>query len=52
MVMEPTHIYSRVPDLVLTDVYNLVELRVGSSVGILDHSAIFIVFVLENLFFT
>ena len=41
MVTEPTHIDGGVFDLVLTNVSDVVEVRVGSPVGTLDHSAVF-----------
>ena len=48
MVTEPTHIDGGVPHLVLIDVHNLVEVRVGSPVGTSDLSDIFIHVVLEQ----
>ena len=33
MVTEPTHIEGGVPDLALTDVHNLLEVRGGSPLG-------------------
>ena len=48
MITEPTHIDGGVLDLVLTDVPDVVVVRVGSPVGILDHSAVFIDVVLEQ----
>ena len=48
MVAEPIHINGGVLDLVLTDVPKVVRGRVGSQVGISDHSAIFIDVVLEQ----
>ena len=50
MVTEPTHIHGEVPDLVLTDVHDLVEVRGGLPVVTSDPSAIFIDD--GNLFFT
>ena len=42
MVMEPTHIGGGVLNLVLTDVPDVVGVRVSSPVGASDHSAVFI----------
>ena len=52
MVTEPTHIDGGGggPDLVLTDVHDLVEVRGGSPVATSDHSTIFMDD--SNLFFT
>ena len=41
MATEPTHIDGWVLDLVLTDIQDLVEIRVGSPVETSDHSSIF-----------
>ena len=49
MVTEPTHIDGGVLDFVLISVHDLVEVRVGSPVGISDQSGIFIDVVLEHL---
>ena len=51
-VTEPTHIDEWVLDLVLTDVPDIVGVRVCSSVGTSDHSAIFIDVVLDQPFLT
>ena len=48
MVTDPTHIDEGIFDLVLTDAHDLVEVRVGYLVGTSDHSAIFIVVMLEK----
>ena len=40
MVTETTHIDGRMLDLVLTDVPDVIGVRVGSSIGSTDHSAI------------
>ena len=48
MVTEPTHIDGKVLDLVLTDVPDIVGVRVGSTVGTSDHIAIFIDVVLDQ----
>ena len=48
MVTEPTGIDGGVLDLVLTDIPDVVGVRVGSPVGTSDHSAIFIDVVLEQ----
>ena len=48
MVTEPTHTDGGVLYLVLTDVHDLVKVRVGSSVGTSDRSAIFIYVLLEQ----
>ena len=40
MVTEPTHIDGEVPDLVLTDVPDVVGVRVGLPVGTSHHSAV------------
>ena len=45
---EPTHIDEGVPDLMLTNVPDLVEVRSGSLVGTSDHSAIFTDAMLEQ----
>ena len=42
MITEPTHIDGRVLDLVRADVYNVVEVQVGSTVRTSDPSAVFI----------
>ena len=49
MVTESTHIDEGVLDLVLIDVYDIVEVRVGSPFGTSDHCAIFTDVVLEQL---
>ena len=48
MVTEPTHIYGRVFDLALTDVRDVVEVRVDSPVVTSDHSTVFMDVVLEQ----
>ena len=48
MVTEPTHFDGGVLDLLLTDIYDLVEIRVDSSVGTSDHSTIIMDVVLEQ----
>ena len=48
MIIEPLHIVERVLDLVLTDAPDLVEVRVGTSVGTSDHSVIFMDIVLQQ----
>ena len=48
LVTEPTHINGGVPDLVLSNVHDLVEVQVNLPVGISDHSAIFKDAVLEQ----
>ena len=48
MVTEPTQIDGGVFDLVLTDITDVVGVRVGSSAIISDHSAVFIDVVLEQ----
>ena len=50
MVTEPTHIDGRVLDLVLTDIPDVVGVRVGSHVGTSDHIAVFMDIVLEQVF--
>ena len=47
MVTAPTHIYGRVLSLMLTDVPDVVGVRVGSPVGTSDHSGVFIDVMLE-----
>ena len=47
MLTETTHIDGGLLDLVLTDAPELVGIRVGSSVGTSNHSAVFIDVVLE-----
>ena len=49
MKTEPTHIDGGVLDVMLTDVPDLIEVRVGSSVGTSDHSAVFIDVMLDKL---
>ena len=48
MLTEPTHIGGGVLDLVLTGIPDVAEVWVGSQDGTPDHSAIFIVVVLEQ----
>ena len=48
MVTEPTHNDRGVLELVLTDIPDGVEIRVGSTLGTSDHSAIFMNVVLEQ----
>ena len=48
MVMEPGDIDGGVLDLVLTDVHNLVEVRIGSPIGTTGHGAIFLDVILEQ----
>ena len=50
MLIEPTHVDREVFDLVLTDVPDVVVVRVSSPVGTSDQSAVFIDFMLEQLF--
>ena len=47
MVTEPTHIDGGVLDLVLTDVPDIVEVRVGTPVGTSGYSAVFMNVVVE-----
>ena len=48
IVTETTHVDGRVPDLMLISVHDLVEVRLGSSVGTSDYSAISIDVVMEQ----
>ena len=48
MATEPIYIDGGVLDLLLTDVTDVVGVRVGSPVGTSDHSAVFIGVVLEQ----
>ena len=48
MVTEPTHISGGILDLVLTDVLDLVGVRVRSAILTLDHNAVVIDAVLEQ----
>ena len=48
MTTELTHIDGGMLDLVLTDVSDIVGVRIGSPVGASDHSVIFIEVVLEQ----